>query len=60
MTIPATDQHRRAQQLRDLHRGPTLLHLVNVWDVASALAVARVPGTMAIATASAAIAASHG
>lgn len=44
----------------DLHRSPTLLTLVNVWDVASARAVADAPGTAALATASHSIAASLG
>lgn len=55
-----TEQQRRAETLRQLHLAPALLHLVNVWDVASARAVAGVPGTTAIATASAAVAASNG
>lgn len=44
----------------DLHTDPALLVLVNVWDVASATAVAGAPGCRAVATASAAIAAAHG
>jgi 2-methylisocitrate lyase-like PEP mutase family enzyme len=50
----------RAEVLRRLHTEPGLLVLVNVWDVASARAVAAVPGCQAVATASAAIAAAHG
>ncbi|XVX19046.1 isocitrate lyase/PEP mutase family protein [Actinomycetota bacterium] len=50
----------KAQALRDLHHAPELLELVSVWDVASARAVADRPDTTALATASAAIAASHG
>lgn len=50
----------RAEVLRRLHIQPDLLVLVNVWDVASATAVAAVPGSRAVATASAAIAAGHG
>ena len=49
-----------ATELLDLHRDPTLLTLVNVWDVASARAVAGVEGTKALATASHAIASSFG
>ena len=49
-----------ADRLRALHQSPDLLVLVNVWDVASARAVADVPGCHAIATASAAVAAAHG
>lgn len=55
-----TAQAARAERLRELHRRPELLHLLNVWDVASARAVAARPETSAIATASAAIAESHG
>lgn len=50
----------RAELLRHLHADPDLLVLVNVWDVASARAVAALPGCRAVATASAAIAAAHG
>jgi len=50
----------RAEVLRRLHLQPGLLVLVNVWDVASATAVASVPGCRAVATTSAAIAAAHG
>jgi 2-methylisocitrate lyase-like PEP mutase family enzyme len=50
----------RATAFRTLHSGPTLLTLVNVWDVASARAVAQAEGTRAIATASHAIAAMYG
>lgn len=50
----------RADVLRRLHTEPGLLVLVNVWDVASARAVAAAAGCQAVATASAAIAAAHG
>jgi 2-methylisocitrate lyase-like PEP mutase family enzyme len=50
----------RATTFRALHTDPTLLTLVNVWDVASARAVAQAEGTRAIATASHAIAAMYG
>jgi 2-methylisocitrate lyase-like PEP mutase family enzyme len=60
MTPFASAQHHRAETLRNLHHAPALLELVNVWDVGSAHVVARTPGCSAIATASAAIAASHG
>jgi 2-methylisocitrate lyase-like PEP mutase family enzyme len=43
-----------------MHTDPTLLTLVNVWDVASARVVAQAEGTRAIATASHAIAAMYG
>jgi 2-methylisocitrate lyase-like PEP mutase family enzyme len=50
----------RAIDLLALHTDPTLLTLVNVWDVASARVVAQTDGTRAIATASHAIAAMYG
>ena len=50
----------RATELRALHTSPKILTLVNVWDVASARAVAAVEGTKAIATASHGIAATYG
>jgi 2-methylisocitrate lyase-like PEP mutase family enzyme len=50
----------RATELLALHTDPSLLRLVNVWDVASARVVADTPGTRAIATASHAIAAMYG
>ena len=52
--------HDRAEELLRLHHDPDLLVLVNVWDVASAQTVAAQPGCRAVATASAAIAASFG
>ena len=55
-----TTQNDKAARLLELHTAPELLILVNVWDVASALAVASAPACHAIATASAAIAASYG
>jgi 2-methylisocitrate lyase-like PEP mutase family enzyme len=54
------DTPARATALLDLHTAPSLLTLVNVWDVASARVVASTPGTAALATASHAIAASYG
>jgi len=54
------DLRDRASTLLGLHRDPTLLTLVNVWDVISAKVVADVPGTAALATASHSIAASYG
>lgn len=50
----------RATALRALHSDPSLLTLVNVWDVASARVVAQTEGTRAIATASHAIASAYG
>lgn len=49
-----------AAELQRLHADPSLLQVVNVWDVASARAVAALPETHAIATASHAIAAVFG
>jgi 2-methylisocitrate lyase-like PEP mutase family enzyme len=50
----------RARELLRLHRDPTLLTVVNVWDVISARVVADVEGTTALATASHSIAATFG
>lgn len=52
--------HDRADALLSLHHAPEILTLVNVWDVASAAAIAALPETKALATASHAIAASFG
>ena len=60
---PAVDQARQAELAADFarrHTDPELLVLVNVWDVASAQAVAAAPGCRALATASAAVAAAYG
>jgi 2-methylisocitrate lyase-like PEP mutase family enzyme len=56
--MPTTSD--KAATLRRLHTDPALLRLVNVWDAASARAVADVPGVVALATASHSIAASLG
>ncbi|KQO96575.1 isocitrate lyase/PEP mutase family protein [Leifsonia sp. Leaf264] len=50
----------KATELRRLHDAPELLSVVNVWDVVSARAVAALPETRAIATASHSIAATFG
>ena len=50
----------KAAELLRLHRDPTLLTVVNVWDVISAKVVAATPGTAALATASHSIAATLG
>ena len=50
----------KAAELLRLHRDPTLLTVVNVWDSISAQVVADTPGTTALATASHSIAASWG
>ncbi len=49
-----------AAELRRLHTAPELLQVVNVWDVVSARAIAALPQTRAIATASHSIAATFG
>src|SRR3954451_396335 len=59
MTADDATKSKGAELLR-LHQNPTLLTLVNVWDVVSAKTVAAVEGTTAIATASHSIAASFG
>ena len=51
-------QRAKAKGLRDLHRGPEPLLIFNIWDVASAKAIA--PHVKAIATSSWAVAASQG
>jgi len=50
----------KAGLLRKLHHDPALLVLPNAWDVASAVALAAVPGVRALATSSAAVARSLG
>ncbi|WP_084361433.1 isocitrate lyase/PEP mutase family protein [Herbiconiux solani] len=52
--------HDRADALLRLHEAPEILTLVNVWDVASAMVIADLPETKALATASHGIAASYG
>ncbi len=49
-----------ATSLLDLHRAPSLLTVVNVWDSISAKVVTDIAGTTALATASHSIAASRG
>ncbi len=48
-------QRAKAQTLRNLHSGPTLLILPNAWDVASAILIGGT-GALAIATSSAGVA----
>ena len=55
-----SDLAARAQRLAELHRADEILVLANVWDVASARAVAAVDGVSALATASHSIAATLG
>ena len=50
----------KAQVLRDLHRAPEIVRVVNVWDAISTKVVAELPETKAIATAGHSIAVSHG
>jgi 2-methylisocitrate lyase-like PEP mutase family enzyme len=54
------EQAAKAQRLLELHRSDQILVLANVWDVASARAVAAVPGVRALATASHSVAAVFG
>jgi 2-methylisocitrate lyase-like PEP mutase family enzyme len=53
-------QSDKAALLRQLHRAPPLLVLPTSWDVASARALAALPGCRALATTSAAVARSLG
>ncbi len=55
-----TTTPEQAARFRGLHSDDRILTLVNVWDVASARAVAAVEGTAAIATASHGSAATYG
>jgi 2-methylisocitrate lyase-like PEP mutase family enzyme len=54
------DQREKAILLRRLHHEPSILVLPNAWDVASAKALASVPGCRALATTSAGVARSLG
>jgi 2-methylisocitrate lyase-like PEP mutase family enzyme len=54
------DQREQAAAFRAMHLAPPILVLPNAWDVASAQALARVPGCRALATSSAAVARSLG
>ncbi len=60
MGVSGTGQSAKADALRQLHQGPPILVLPNAWDVASAKALAAVPGCKALATSSAAVARSLG
>ncbi len=57
---PSDSPATSATALLALHRDPTLLTVVNVWDAISATVVGDLPGTKALATASHSIAASRG
>src|ERR1700716_2638813 len=54
------DQSAKADTLRQLHFKPPILVLPNAWDVASAKALAALPGCRALATTTAAVARSLG
>lgn len=54
------DQAGKAAAFRRMHHEPPLLVLPNAWDVASARALAELPGCRALATSSAAVARSLG
>lgn len=56
MTDRLDAQRARAERLRELHRAPEIVVLVNAWDVASARTTAAQPGCQTIATAGHAIA----
>jgi 2-methylisocitrate lyase-like PEP mutase family enzyme len=58
--VDVTDTPQRASELLRLHQDPTLLTVVNVWDVITAKVVSDLEGTTALATASHSIAASRG
>jgi 2-methylisocitrate lyase-like PEP mutase family enzyme len=58
--VSARDRLEQARLLRSWHREPRILVLPNAWDVASALAFARLPGCRAIATTSGGVAGSLG
>ncbi|AMB60583.1 isocitrate lyase/PEP mutase family protein [Microterricola viridarii] len=60
MNTDAPTTAARAAELLRLHEATELLQLVNVWDVVSARAVAALPETRALATASHSIAATFG
>jgi 2-methylisocitrate lyase-like PEP mutase family enzyme len=55
-----SDIQQRARELLRLHQDPSLLTVVNVWDVITAKVVSDIEGTTALATASHSIAASRG
>ncbi|MDT0201640.1 isocitrate lyase/phosphoenolpyruvate mutase family protein [Nocardioides sp. AE5] len=57
---PTKSTHAKASELLRLHQDPSLLTVVNVWDVISTQVVAGTEGTRALATASHSIAASRG
>jgi 2-methylisocitrate lyase-like PEP mutase family enzyme len=58
--VSEAERRERARLLRDWHHEPQLLVLPNAWDVASAVALASVPGCRALATTSGGVARSLG
>lgn len=56
----SSPQNTLALRLRSLHKPGTPLVLTNIWDAISASAVASLPTTAALASASFAVAATHG
>jgi 2-methylisocitrate lyase-like PEP mutase family enzyme len=58
--VNEAERRERARLLREWHHEPRLLVLPNAWDVASAVALARVPGCRALATTSGGVARSLG
>jgi 2-methylisocitrate lyase-like PEP mutase family enzyme len=58
--VSEAEREERARLLRDWHHDPRLLVLPNAWDVASAVALAGVPGCRALATTSGGVARSLG
>jgi 2-methylisocitrate lyase-like PEP mutase family enzyme len=58
--VSEAERRERARLLRNWHHEPRLLVLPNAWDVASAVALARVPGCRALATTSGGVARSRG
>ena len=58
--MAALSRREQAELFRSYHLAPPVLVVPNVWDVASAVVVAAVPGARAIATTSAGVAWSHG
>jgi 2-methylisocitrate lyase-like PEP mutase family enzyme len=58
--VAALSRREQAELFRSYHLAPPVLVVPNVWDVASAVVVARTPGARAIATTSAGVAWSRG
>jgi 2-methylisocitrate lyase-like PEP mutase family enzyme len=58
--VSEAERRERARLLRNWHHEPRLLVLPNAWDVASAVALAGMPGCRALATTSGGVARSRG